>query len=92
MRNNLHDCSKNSRIYMGIYTWRVSAEAPCGSAVYICGYWDCMRAWRERGILRERGGGGGAGREKQPLVKTAQKHSVDKHSTPIDPDTTSKKL
>jgi hypothetical protein len=39
MRNNLHDCPKNSRIYMGVYVWGDSERRPpCGSAVYIRGY------------------------------------------------------
>jgi hypothetical protein len=38
MRNNLHDCPKNSRICMGIYMWRGERRPPlreCGVYMYI---------------------------------------------------------
>jgi len=78
-------------IYGDIYVESVSGGPlrECGVYMWLLGLHACVAGERD---FEGEGGGGGAGREKQPLVKTAQKHSVDKHSTPIDPDTTSKKL
>jgi hypothetical protein len=70
MHINLHDCTKNSRIYIVIYMWRrASGGPPCGRTVHI---WDYVGE-REK---EKRGGE----REKHPFVKTTRQARQD-HST-----------
>ncbi len=69
MLNSLHDCPKNSRIYMWIYMWRRErAGSPCGSGCIYVAMWDCMRGGGREG----EGEGEGRERETALLVKTTR--------------------